>query len=119
MMKTGLITKKIIKERKKMLKKTYDVEIAFKDGFCAIFTAYGNSKKKYHWLQIDYSMYDCNAKYRKLFNKVFTKFDIMIAISNSVLNNFKEKYHVDKTDVIFNIIDTKKIIDLSTTEIVQ
>ena len=119
MMKTGLITKKIIKERKKMLKKTYDVEIAFKDGFCAIFTAYGNSIKKYHWIQIDYSMYDCNAKYKKLFEKIFPKFDKIIAISNSVLKNFKEKYQAEKTDVIFNIIDTQKIIDKSTKETIE
>jgi len=119
MMKTGLITKKIIKERKKMFDKTYDVEIAFKDGFCAIFTAYGNSRKKYHWLQIDYSMYDCNAKYQKLFKKVFPKFDKMIAISNSVLKNFKEKYQANKTDVIFNIIDTKKIINSSMAETIE
>ena len=119
MMKTGFITKKIIKERKKMFKKTYDVEIAFKDGFCAIFTAYGNSRKKYHWLQIDYSMYDCNAKYQKLFKKVFPKFDKIIAISNSVLKNFKEKYQANKTDVIFNIIDTKKIINSSMAETIE
>lgn len=119
MMKTGLITKRIIKERTKMFKKTYDVEIAFKDGFCAIFTAYGNSIKKYHWLQIDYSKYDCNAKYKKLFQKVFPKFDKIIAISTSVLNNFKEKYPTYNTDVIFNIIDTKKIINSSKKESIQ
>lgn len=116
LMKTGLISKRIVKERKKMLKKEYDVEIAFKDGFCAIFTAYGNSQKKYHWLHTDYSMYDCTHKYRKLFVKIFEKFDKIIAISNSVLERFKEKYDVNKTDVIFNIIDTQKIIDKSKEE---
>ena len=53
MMKTGIIKSKIIKERKKCIQKRYDVEVAFKDGFCAIFTAYGDSKKKYHWLHTD------------------------------------------------------------------
>ena len=109
LMKTGLIGKRIKKERKKMLTKNYDVEIAFKDGFCAIFTAYGNSTKKYHWLHTDYSMYDCTAKYKKLFQKIFLKFDKIIGISNSVLERFKEKYNVTKTDVIFNIIDEKTL----------
>ena len=45
-MKTGLIEKRIKKERKKILKEKYDVEVAFKDGFTALFTAFGNSKKK-------------------------------------------------------------------------
>ena len=116
LMKTKLIGKRIIKERKKMFSKKYDVEVAFKDGFCAIFTAYGNSSKKYHWLHTDYSMYDCTGNYHGLFEIVFNKFDKIIAISNSVLARFLEKYSVNKTDVIFNIIDTKKIIDKSKEE---
>ena len=85
LMKTKLIGAKIRKERKKCINKKYDVEIAFKDGFCAIFTAYGDSVKKYHWLHTDYSMYDCTANYKKLFNEVFCMFDKIIGISNSVL----------------------------------
>ena len=38
-MKTGLIKSKIKKERKKILHKKYDVEVAAKEGFCTIFTA--------------------------------------------------------------------------------
>ena len=116
LMKTKLIGKKIIKERKKILNKKYDVEIAFKDGFTAIFTAYGDSIKKYHWLHTDYSMYDCTANYKPLFNEVFPKFDKIIAISSSVLERFKTKYNVIETDVIFNIIDEEKIINKSNEE---
>ena len=116
LMKTKLIKNRIIKERKKMFKKTYDVEIAFKDGFCAIFTAYSNSLKKYHWLHSDYKMYDCTAKYKRLFKEVFPKFDKMIAISNSVLDRFLEKYHTKNNQVIFNIIDSDKIISKSKEE---
>jgi len=109
LMKTGLIGNKIKKERKKCINVKYDVEIAFKDGFCALFTAYGNSTKKYHWLHTDYSMYDCTANYKKLFDKVFLMFDKIIGISNSVLERFLEKYKVEKTDVIFNIINEEEI----------
>ena len=62
-MKTGLIKKRIVREREKILNKRYDIEIAFKDGFCALFTAYGNIDIKYHWLHTDYLMYDCTSKY--------------------------------------------------------
>lgn len=110
LMKTGLIKNKIIKERKKCINKKYDVEVAFKDGFCAIFTAYGDSKKKYHWLHTDYSMYDCTANYKKLFIDVFSKFDNIIAISKSVAKKFNEKYNFKKMKVIYNLINTEKII---------
>ena len=109
-MKSGLIGKAIVRQRKKFLTEKYDVEIAFKDGFCAIFTAYGDSAKKYHWLHTDYSMYDCTANYKKLFDKIFPLFDKIIGVSNSVLNQFVKKYNVNNTDVIYNIIDEDKII---------
>ena len=109
LMKTELIGNKIKKERMKCIHTKYDVEIAFKDGFCALFTAYGDSIKKYHWLHTDYSMYDCTANYKKLFDKVFPMFDKIIGISNSVLERFLEKYSIDKTDVIFNLINEEEI----------
>ena len=119
LMKTKLIGKKIIKERKKCLYREYDVEIAFKDGFCALFTAYGNSLKKYHWLHTDYSMYDCTANYKELFDEVFPMFDKIIGISNSVLDRFKEKYNIKKTDVIYNLVDEDGIIKKSNNQAVE
>lgn len=116
LMKTMLIGNKIKKERKKCIKKKYDVEIAFKDGFCALFTAYGDSKKKYHWLHTDYSMYDCTGNYHKLFENVFLMFDKIIGISNSVLDRFLDKYQVENTDVIYNLINESEIIDKSNKE---
>ena len=116
LMKTKLIGNKIKKERKKCIDKKYDVEVAFKDGFCAIFTAYGDSIKKYHWLHTDYSMYDCTANYKNLFNEVFFMFDKIIGISNSVLERFLEKYKVEKTDVIFNIINEEEIKEKANKE---
>lgn len=109
LMKTGLIKKRIIKERKKMHLKEYDVEIAFKDGFCAIFSAYGNSLKKIHWLHTDYKMYDCTSKYKKLFTKIFPKFNKIIAISNPVKERFIQKYPQDNVEVIYNVVNSKEI----------
>ena len=111
LMKTKLIGFKIRKERKKCIKKNYDVEVAFKDGFCALFTAYGDSKKKCHWLHTDYSMYDCTHNYRKLFEMVFPMFDKIVAISNSVLDRFLDSYKVSNTTVIYNLINEESIIN--------
>lgn len=116
LMKTGLIKNRIIKERKKMSLKEYDVEIAFKDGFCAIFTVYGNSKKKIHWLHTDYKMYDCTANYKRLFTKIFPKFNKIIAISNPVKERFIQKYPQNNVEVIYNVVNSKEIKKKSTQE---
>jgi len=116
LMKTKRIGKRIAKERKKILNKKYDVEVAFKDGFCALFTAYGDSIRKYHWLHVDYEKYDCTSKYTSLFQEIFPKFDKIIGISNHVIEKFKEKYSVSMTDVIYNIIDGEKILKKSLEE---
>ena len=116
LMKRKKIGQRIIKERKKILDKKYDVEVAFKDGFCALFTAYGDSKKKYHWLHSDYAMYDCTANYYPLFKNIFPKFDKIIGISNGVLERFKNKYDVQNTEVIMNIIDKEKLVRMGNEE---
>ena len=114
LMKIGHIKNKIIKERRKCLTKKYDVEIAFKDGFPALFTAYGDSTKKYHWLHTDYSMYDCTANYTKLFKTIYPKFDKIIGISKGVVSRFLEKYPDNNCEVIYNLIDEEKIKSKST-----
>lgn len=117
-MKTGLIKNKIKRERKKILKKDYDIEIAFKDGFTALFTMFGNSTKKIHWLHYDYRLANPNAKYSKLFNEVLPNFDEIIAVSDGVMNDFNEIYHLeDKTRVISNLIDIDKIKTKSKEEV--
>lgn len=119
LMRNKKIGERIKKERKKILKKKYDVEIAFKDGFCALFTIYGDSTKKYHWLHSDYSMFDPTSHYNELFSEILPKFDKIIAISKSVATKFKEVYPVNNVDVIYNIIDKDKIIKMSNEEDIE
>lgn len=113
LMKTGLIKNKIIKERKKCVKKHYDIEIAFKDGFSTVFTAYGDSTKKYNWIHADY--YNCipTNHYKKLYKDVFLKYNKTIAISDTVKKNFKRIHNVKKIEVIHNLIDAEKIVQLA------
>ncbi len=111
-MKTGHIEKVIRKERKKILTKKYDVEIAFKDGFTALFTIFGDSKKKVHWLQYEYSTSNPNQKYDKLFRRILPQFDEIVAVSDNVKKCFNEVYNLnDKVKVIYNIINQNKIIE--------
>ena len=112
-MKTGLIKKSILRERKKILDKKYDVEIAFKDGFTALFTIFGDSKKKIHWLHYEYKDSNPNAKYNKLFNNILPKFDSIIAVSDGVKDSFSKYYNIKNVKVIENYIDTNKLIKYS------
>ena len=112
-MKTGLIKKRIVRERKKILNKRYDVEIAFKDGFTAIFTAFGDSLKKIHWLHYEYGQSNPNIKYNKLFNELLPKFDKIIAVSEGVKKAFCDFYKINDVEVIPNIVNVQKIKDLS------
>lgn len=109
-MKTGLIKNSIIRERKKILKKQYDIEIAFKDGFTALFTVFGNSKKKIHWIHYEYKKANPNQKYNELFKKILPQFDQIVAVSDKVKKDFNDIYNLgDKVTVIYNIVDQNKI----------
>ncbi len=115
-MKFGFIEKRIQKERKKLLTKNYDVEIAFKDGFTALFTIFGNSKQKIHWLQYEYKNCNPNRNYDKLFKRILPKFNHFIAVSNGVKVSFEKLYNIHNINVIPNIIDDKAIIAASKEE---
>ncbi len=116
-MKTGHIENVIKKERKKILTKKYDVEIAFKDGFTALFTAFGDSKRKIHWLHYEYKKTNPNGKYDKLFKKILPTFDKIVAVSDNVKKCFNDIYHLDdKVIVIYNVVNGEKIIELSKEE---
>lgn len=116
-MKNGRIEKVIKRERKKILKKQYDTEIAFKDGFTALFTIFGDSKKKIHWLQYEYKKTNPNQKYDKLFKKVLPQFDEIVAVSDNVRKCFNEVYNLgDKVSVIYNVINQNKILKKANEE---
>lgn len=112
-MKTGLIKWAIKRERKKILNKDYDIEIAFKDGFTALFTIFGNSVKKIHWLHYEYGANNPNKKYDRLFQKIMPKFNKFIAVSEGVKDAFLESYPVNDIKVIPNIVNKNKIIKLA------
>lgn len=112
-MKTGLIKNKIVKERKKILDKQYDIEFSAKEGFCTIFTAYGDSKKKLNWVQVDYKESNYSSNHMGLVKDALGHIDMNIACSNNVMNSYKEIFGVDRICVVHNLMDDKRIYDLS------
>ena len=111
LMKTGLIKYYILKERKK-LNINVDTEIAFKAGFCSLFVAYGDSKRKLNWVHEDYKTYNKTKKYEKLFKKAFRAFDRHIIVSDDARKSFNEIYAMeDKSYTIENYIDIKDILN--------
>ena len=110
LLKTGLIKNKLFKERKKILKTNYDIEIAFSDGFSAIFTAVGDTPRKIHWLHATYTENDPTRRYRNIFKKTYNAFEKIVAVSKQTAEDFNAHYKMkDKILVIPNIIDDTKI----------
>lgn len=113
-MKTGTIKYDIKRERKKILSETYDIEIAYKDGFTALFSAFGDTSRKLHWLHYEYGDANPNKRYPKLFQTVFDEFHGIIAVSQGVLDSFLQEYSVHcPTKVISDFIDEKRVVALS------
>ena len=114
LLKLGLIEKVIIKERKKMKLDNYDVEIAFKEGFCSIFVASSDSKIKINWVHADYRVNNYAKNYMTYMKKILNEFTYNVAVSKVAAVSFKEVFDL-KNDVIVihNIIEEELIINKS------
>lgn len=113
-MKFGFIKRIIKRERKKMQLSGYDVEVAFKDGFPALFTSCGDSLKKVHWLHYEYGEANPNKRYDRLFQSVMKCFDEIVAVSFGVLKSFEKEYDVScPKRVIHNVMNIERILQMS------
>lgn len=115
-MKCGSIKNYIVTQRKKLGLDAdkFDVEIAFKAGFCSLFVAYGNSKKKINWVHEDYESYNKTKRYETTFKQAFKLFDTHVIVSNKAAKSFNDIYNLkDNTIVIENYIDETRIKELS------
>lgn len=120
LMKTGSIGKKIQAERKKMKLDSYDVEIAFKEGFCTIFVAYGNSRKKINWVHLDYKKQNFSANHMPLMKKVLQLIDENVAVSRVAAKSYQEVFGLkEEVKVIHNVIQEKMIKEKSKQEVPQ
>lgn len=110
-MKTGMIKNKIVKERKKMLNKQYDVEMACKEGFCTIFTAYGDSLKKLNWVLTDYSVCNYSKNHMKLVKDALSNINLNIADSKQAMIAYEKVFDVNNGAVIHNLMDIEKVVN--------
>ena len=112
-MKTGLIKNKIVSERKKILNKHYDIEFSAKEGFCTIFTGYGDSDLKFNWVQVDYKESNYSGHHMGLVKDALTHIDMNIACSNQVKDSYQELFDVDRICVVHNLVDEERIRNMS------
>ncbi len=106
-MKTGLINSLIRNVRKRIIHKTYDIEIAAKEGFCTIFVANGDSKRKVNWIHIDYSAVNYSVHHMAIMKSALSKIDINIAVSKRSKDAFTQLFGVS------NIVSIRNLMDIS------
>ena len=110
LMKTGLIHKYIKREREKIIKEKYDVEIAYKEGFCTIFVADGDSKKKVNWVHVDYEKNNYSKHHMNLVKNSLDKIDVHVAQSYDAAKAYKNVFGINKEFLIINnFIDEEDI----------
>ncbi len=109
-MKTGAIKKKIERERKALLDTQYDVEVAAKEGFCTIFTAYGDSKRKINWVLTDYSVRNYSSNHMRLVRQALENIDLNIADSTQALVAYKTVFRVQNGIALHNLMNTETIL---------
>lgn len=120
LMKIGRIGKKIRAERKKMKLETYDVEIAFKEGFCTIFVANGNSLKKVNWIHSDYKSKNFSANHMPLMKRTLRLIDKNVAVSKVAAKSYQEVFGLEQeVKVIHNVIQAEMIKEKLKQEVPQ
>lgn len=97
----------------------YDVEIAFVEGLTSKFIVDSCNKKskKIAWVHIDLEKY---KPIKEFFQKRFyPKFDLIACVSEDSKRVFEKLYPSlsNKTKVVYNLIDSKKIIELASEEV--
>lgn len=116
-LRSGAITKLISQERKNMGLGTYDVEIAFKDGICSIFTSVSDAKVKINWIHSDYSIRNYAGNCMTTFTRILKEFTYHVAVSKVAADSFKNVFNLDEVKVIHNIIDVDTILNKAKEDI--
>ena len=101
------------------IRKKYDVEIAFIEGYATKIVANSSNKesKKLAWVHVDL----INTPWTKVAfesfdeeKKCYTRFNKILCVSNGVKNAFIKKYNINSNVFVqYNPIDEKKILNLS------
>lgn len=99
------------------IEKKYDIAVAYSQGFPTYFVAEKiNAKKKYAWINCDYT----NTMYDKVYDKYFyNKFDNIIAVSDSCKKSIinVDKSYKEKIRVIKDIVNPEVIKSMANENI--
>lgn len=110
-LRSGAITRLVKQERKQMGLEKYDVEIAFKDGICSIFTSVSDAPIKINWIHSDYSIRNYAGNCMTTFTRILKEFTYHVAVSKVAAESFKKVFNLDEVKVIHNIIDVDSILN--------
>lgn len=96
------------------IKEKYDVEVAFLEGYSAIFLAQSANRKskKIVWIHTDVNKNYWSEKYFKYLNEkdVYSRFNQIVCVSKSVQKSFVDRFKIkDNVSVKYNIIDENLI----------
>lgn len=97
--------------------KSYDVAIAWGQGYATYYTATKiNADKKYAWINTDYE----KAGYKIKFDKdIYKEFEFIVGISDFVKETMQKLLPLKKIIVVPNIIDIKDVLERSQEEITE
>lgn len=109
LIKTGLINKRLKKERLKMNIDDYDTEIAFKEGISSIFVANSSCQNIINWVHSDYRVMNYSKHYIKTMTKTLSKFNMNVAVSKVAMESFKEIFKIENIKVIHNVLNVEDI----------
>ncbi len=101
---------------KLLIKKNYDIEIAFYEGWPTHFIGLSKSKSiKVAWLHTNQHNINKNLSKKEVAEKriIYSKFDKVIGVSYEVCATFKEIYAGVNVECIHNVIDEKFILNKS------
>ncbi|NDV60228.1 glycosyltransferase [Bacteroides sp. 519] len=98
------------------LRKKFDVEIAFIEGYATRIVSGGRSQKKIAWVHIDLKLYpwtDIAFRSKEEQKKSYASFNKVVSVSQSVKKSVEELFPC-KSVVIYNPIDSEEIRRTST-----
>ena len=108
-----LVTKKVVKNLESM---GFDTVVGFMEGSATHMASMFNRSRKVAWIHCNYDKYLPDGKSEE---GIYSKFDSIICVSKYTSSVFKHRYPslANRTDFIYNLLDTERIVRLSNADI--
>ncbi len=104
-----------------LIKEKYDIEVAFYEGWPTDFVSYSNQKsRKIAWLHIHQDhIYGINKDKAFVQNRLskYLLFDTIVGVSNDVCQSFKDIFHLENVQCVYNPIDDALVFRKSETSV--